>query len=509
MRTGSVWVLICMAFLGGCATRSRIAAPPAPPREFRGLWVATVSNIDWPSKPALSVQQQQRELIDLLDGAAAANLNAVILQVRPMADALYDSPLEPWSVFLTGQSGQAPQPHYDPLAFAVQQAHQRGLQLHAWINPYRAGLVAQRDRLADSHIAVRRADVVREYGQYLWLDPSEPDATRHTLAVVCDLVRRYDLDGIHMDDYFYPYPVRDKAGHLIDFPDDANFARYQQAGGKLERDDWRRNQVDQLVQQLYRQVKRIKPHVLVGISPFGIWRPGYPPQVRGFDQFGQLYADPRLWLHQGWCDYLSPQLYWPIAPPQQSYIALLSWWLNQNPRHRHIWPGLSIARVDSGSAKSVDAMEIAYQIQWTRWLTQDDSPGVLLFSQKHLARATSSGTPLGDILREHAFTEPVLPPVTDWLKVPRANQPQWQAQFQIDDQMMLVMEPDPAAFLWLIQQQQSDGQWTTHIVPAAQQTIELATDSQCKRIVVRAVDRLGRLSPPNATPSNDMSGDAP
>ncbi len=492
-----------------------MAELPQPSREFRGIWVATVSNIDWPSKPGLSVQQQQQELIDLLDGAAAANLNAVILQVRPMADALYDSPLEPWSIFLTGQSGQGPQPHYDPLAFAVQQAHQRGLQLHAWINPYRAGLVAQRDKLADNHIAVRRPDLVRAYGQYLWLDPSEPDATRHTLAVVCDLVRRYDIDGLHMDDYFYPYPVRDKAGHVIPFPDEVNYTRYQQSGGKLERDDWRRQQVDQFVRKMYQQVKRIKPHVLVGISPFGIWRPGYPPQVRGFDQFGQLYADPRLWLHKGWCDYLSPQLYWPIAPPPQSFVALLSWWLKENPHHRHIWPGLSIARVDSGSAKSVDAMEIVYQIQWTRWLTPQDAgaelpgAGVLLFSQKHLARETSSGQALGDTLREHAFTEPALPPVTGWLKAPRARRPRMQMQHTDGDRLTLQVEPDPAAFLWLIQQQQGDDQWTTRIVPAAQQAIELTAGSRTRCIVVRAVDRLGRLSPPNATSSNDRSGDAP
>ena len=230
------------------------ATLPGPAREFRGAWIATVANIDWPTRPGLTTEQQQAELVALLDHAVDLGLNAVVLQVRPAADALYFSSLEPWSAYLTGRQGQAPDPWYDPLAFAVDAAHARGLELHAWFNPYRAGHPAGPQRKDATHISTQRPDLVRRYGDYLWLDPGEPDAVDHSLRVILDVVRRYDVDGVHLDDYFYPYPVTER-GRRVPFPDTDAYRRAQARGETLGRDDWRRQNVDQFIERLYREVK--------------------------------------------------------------------------------------------------------------------------------------------------------------------------------------------------------------------------------------------------------------
>jgi uncharacterized lipoprotein YddW (UPF0748 family) len=227
--------------------------PPPEPREFRGAWVATVANIDWPSKPGLSGAAQRDEAIALLDRARTIGLNAIVLQVRPAGDAIYPSALEPWTEYLSGEQGRAPvvagEPAWDPLAFWVHEAHRRGLELHAWFNPYRARHSAAKSPLAASHIGVRRPALVKTYGDMLWMDPGEPEAAAHTLAVVADVVRRYDVDGVHIDDYFYPYPV--KQGEVdLPFPDDDAYARHLLGGGTLARDDWRRSNVDGLVERL-------------------------------------------------------------------------------------------------------------------------------------------------------------------------------------------------------------------------------------------------------------------
>src|SRR5688572_3363792 len=226
-------------------------APPVP-REFRGAWIATVDNIDWPSRQGLSVDAQKAELLALLDHSAAIRLNAVIFQVRPAADAFYTSTLEPWSVYLTGRNGRAPDPDWDPLAFAVAEAHLRGLELHAWFNPYRAKFRGDPGPLSSRHVSRTMPSVVKRYGSYLWMDPGEPTVRAHTTKVIIDVVRRYDIDGVHIDDYFYPYPEADRRGREIPFPDDPSWKRYQRSGGTLDRDDWRRRNVDLLVEQLYR-----------------------------------------------------------------------------------------------------------------------------------------------------------------------------------------------------------------------------------------------------------------
>src|SRR6476469_4909377 len=271
-----------------------LTTPPPVRREFRGVWVASVQNIDWPSQPGLSTQEQKDELLGILDRAVALRLNAIILQVRPAADALYASPYEPWSEYLSGRMGQAPNPYYDPLEFAVNEAHKRGLELHAWFNPYRAHHPSGKSRPSPDHISVTHPELVKRYGTHLWMDPGEPEVRAHTLKVVLDVVKRYDIDGVHIDDYFYPYKERDRRGNIIEFPDANSYRRYRSAGGQLSRDDWRRANVDSLIHQVYVGIKGIKPWVKFGISPFGLWRPGNRPQATvGFDSYAELYGDSR------------------------------------------------------------------------------------------------------------------------------------------------------------------------------------------------------------------------
>jgi len=330
---------ILMLAAGGCLgqatplSRADLAAIPDVAREFRAAWIATVANIDWPSRPGLPVEQQKSELIAMLDKAAEIRLNAVVLQVRPACDALYASKLEPWSEFLTGTMGKAPEPYYDPLEFAVTEAHKRGLELHAWFNPYRARHPQGKSEISADHISKTHPNLVKTYGTYLWLDPGEKAVQDHTVAVMLDVARRYDVDGIHIDDYFYPYRVKGPDGNILDFPDDPSWKTYVDGGGTLKRDDWRRENVNILVQRFYSELKQVKPHVKFGISPFGIGRPGMPPGITGFDQYTELYADTLKWLRNGWMDYWTPQLYWKIESKGQSFPVLLKFWAGENAKH--------------------------------------------------------------------------------------------------------------------------------------------------------------------------------
>ena len=316
--------------------------PPYPPidREFRAAWVATVDNIDWPDHRGEPVTAQKRELLAIVERAHFLHLNALILQVRPSADALYPSKIEPWSEYLTSRQGMAPRPLWDPLAFAIAAAHRDGIQIHAWFNPYRAQSPAQKGPDAPNHISRTNPEVVKMYDRQLWMDPGEPVVQKRTREVIMDVVRRYDIDGVHIDDYFYPY----KDDKKTDFPDSASWARYE---GPLKRADWRRQNVDRFVEQIYKSIKRVKPWVMFGISPFGIYRPGVPKGiVAHVDQYADLYADVRKWLREGWCDYLTPQLYWPIDQKPQAFGTLLRWWDSQNVKGRHIWPGSYTTKVD-------------------------------------------------------------------------------------------------------------------------------------------------------------------
>jgi uncharacterized lipoprotein YddW (UPF0748 family) len=465
-----------------------IAAPPVA-REFRGAWVATVANIDWPSRTGLPVEQQKRELLAILDRAAELRLNAVVFQVRPAGDALYASPLEPWSEYLTGTMGRAPEPMYDPLAFAIEEAHRRGLELHAWFNPYRAGHPTARSAVAADHISRRRPDLVRRYGRYLWMDPGEPDVQDWTVQVVLDVVRRYDVDGVHLDDYFYPYRERDAGGREIPFPDDRSWAAYRATGGTLLRDDWRRDNVDRLIERLHREIRREKPWVRFGVSPFGIWRPGHPAQIRGFDPYAQIYADSRSWLVNGWLDYFAPQLYWPAAQREQSYPVLLEWWVSQNTHGRHIWPGNFSSRVIENGPRRWDAAEIVEQVRLTR--AQQGSSGNIHFSMKSLMPGRGD---LGQHLAAEAYSGPALVPASSWLSYAPPPRPAARVRADGADAARIELAPveGGAAWLWVVQSLHGD-EWRTQLVPGHVRAhrLEAAGATPLARVRVTAVNRIG------------------
>jgi uncharacterized lipoprotein YddW (UPF0748 family) len=454
--------------------------------------VATVGNIDWPSRRGLSVAEQKAELLRIFDTARRLHLNAVFFQVRPSGDAFYVSALEPWSEYLTGTMGQAPEPLYDPLEFAIEEAHRRGLELHAWFNPYRARYANASSPAASQHISRTHPDFVKPYGQFLWMDPGEEAVREHALAVITDVVRRYDIDGIHIDDYFYPYQER-RAGKLIPFPDDMSWNRYLSNGGTLSRDDWRRNNVDLFVAQLYARVKSIKPTVKVGISPFGIWRPGYPASVTGLDAFTEIYADARKWLREGWVDYFVPQLYWRIAAPEQSYVELLRWWVEQNEKGRHIWAGNAPYRV-LNDGQNWPVREIVDQIRLTR--AEPGASGNVHFSMAAFLRNRGG---LADTLSTLSYAQPALPPVSRWLDNLGPNAP--HARFEQHRLLGAALSLQPAegeaAFLWAIRTRVGN-EWFVDVVPSTQKYFLPLRGNPARvvdEVVVTAVDRSGNESP--------------
>ena len=469
-------------------------APPLA-REFRGAWIATVDNIDWPSKPGLRVDSQKAELLALIDAAARLRLNAVIFQVRPAADALYESTLEPWSVYLTGRNGRAPKPEWDPLAFAVAEAHRRGLELHAWFNPYRAQFRGERGPLSSKHVSRTMSSVVKRYGPYLWMDPGEARVRDHTTKVILDVVRRYDIDGVHIDDYFYPYPESNRRGP-IPFPDDASFNRYRKGGGKLDRDSWRRQNVDILIEQLYRKIKSAKPWVKFGISPFGIWRPGYPESVRGLDAYEALYADSRRWLVEGWLDYFTPQLYWAIDAPQQSYPQLLEWWASQNQRGRHLWPGNGTYKVADFGSTRWPASEMLRQITITR--DRVGAGGTVHYNMGSLVRSTDA---LADRLLRGPYAQPALVPASPWLSSRQPSAPQVTVSRGARTITLRIAadRSDPRVLprWWLVRARYADG-WRAQVVDARSSTVTLTPGGALEMpdyFVVNSIDRAGVESP--------------
>ncbi len=409
-------VLFFILFMNSCSTTKPVtqvqekANPFKAAREFRAAWVATVANINWPSKPGLSTVEQQKEAIELLDFLKVHNYNAVILQVRPQADALYESALEPWSYFLTGTQGKAPSPYYDPLSFWVEAAHDRGLELHVWLNPYRAHHVSGGPVTESSLVKKKPEMMVHLKEGYWWFDPSLKETQDHGVNVVMDIVKRYDIDGVHFDDYFYPYPSYNGDA---DFPDTVSRKKYLESGGTLSLGDWRRESVNKFIQRLYQEIKKEKKHVKFGLSPFGMWRPGNPESIQGFDQYNELYADAKLWLNKGWIDYFSPQLYWPIGKAAQSFPVLLGWWSAENTLHRHLWPGISVGR-DTSERTITETLN---QLMITRGMLPNSS-GAIHWSISSVIRNPK----MAKMLIESAYAAQALVPSSPWLdnKVPAA-----------------------------------------------------------------------------------------
>lgn len=471
---------------------------PEVPREFRGMWIATVANIDWPSRAGLTAAGQQLELRTILDRASALHLNAVILQVRPAGDALYQSAIEPWSRSLTGEQGG--DPGYDPLAFAIDEAHQRGLELHAWFNPFRAGNASDTLQFSPAHFAVTRPDLRRVVGTQLWFDPGEQEVQDHTLAVILDVVRRYAIDGVHLDDFFYPYPAAG-APRPVTFPDSAGYAEYVAHAGPepLALADWRRDNVNRFVERLYREVKLVRADVRVGISPFGIWRPGNPPGVVGLDAYNDIFADSRRWLQQGWVDYLAPQLYWAIASTGQSFPALLDWWITNNTMRRHLWPGLAAYRVADGTASAYTANEIVAQIGLTRanaGAAAGGASGTILYNATSL-RLNRGG--LADALSSGPFRDFALAPAYPWIDAVAPAQPSitvsgTNSPLHIDWQ---PNGPDADVAWWLVRFR-SRGSWTSRLLDASVVSLAIPYASGSDRpdaVAVAAVDRSGNLGP--------------
>ena len=502
LRSAAVVALLALAAQPARAQER----PPAVPREFRAAWVASVANIDWPSRPGLSAAEQQRELLAILDRAVELNLNAVILQVRPAADALYASSYEPWSEYLTGQMGRAPEPFYDPLAFAVREAHARGLELHAWFNPFRARQAGASSTVSVDHVSRRRPSLVRKYGSMLWMDPGEPAVQAHSLRVIADVVKRYDIDGVHIDDYFYPYRVAGPRGGYLQFPDAATYAKYRRRGGRLARDDWRRDNVNRFVRALYRTVKDEKPWVKVGVSPFGIWRPGSPAQIRGLDAYQELFADSRKWLANGWLDYFVPQLYWRADAPGQSYPVLLEWWAAQNAKGRHLWPGNYTSR-SAGLATPVwSSGELLDQIAFTR--AQEGATGNVHFSMSALMPDPTPSTlapfsplpvMLGEQLLLGPYATPALVPASPWLGRTRPAAPKATllADAATGGTLLRLAPGDTQPVRRWVVRARYGREWRVELVPGGERRCALTTEAgepAPDEVHVTAVDRVGNES---------------
>lgn len=464
--------------VGGSTETPQQVPPPPPPREFRAAWVATVANIDWPSAPGLPAAKQQEELRNIISTAASLNLNALIVQVRPTADAMYVSDLEPWSEYLSGQSGKGPDPAYDPLEVWVSECHAAAIECHVWFNPFRTRHFKATGPDAPMHINNARKDLVHEYDRYWWMDPGEQDAQDHSIRVMLDVVSRYDIDGIHMDDYFYPYPKR---GH--DFPDDASWAKYTAGGGTLSRADWRRDNINRFVRRLYEEAKRIKPHIRVGISPFGIWQPGHPEGVEGFNAYAGLYADAALWMREGWLDYASPQLYWRRSAPKQPFEPLLDWWLSQSTAGRPVYPGLYTSKCDPADGKWPSS-EITNQILSIR--TRQGTGGEIHFSMKALQRNYAG---IADALRTGPYAEPAIPP--ECASCGEASVPVLEVRAVFNaDRTILEWSPPPGTYRAVAAWKTHDS-WSYRPIPTAAGGVHLPSAQTAAAALIAPNGKLG------------------
>ncbi len=382
-----------------------------PKREFRAVWVATVKNIDWPSEQGLSTENQKNEFRMLLDFHKANGFNAVIVQVRPSSDAFYSSDLEPWSRYLTGESGLPPNPYYDPLTFMIDEAHDRGLEFHAWFNPYRAVVDLDKKPEDSTNIFYQKPDWFLTYGTRMYFDPAIPEVQAFSTKVIQDVVKRYDIDAVHFDDYFYPYRIGKVA-----FPDTVSFAKYGQNYTQETKDDWRRENVNTVIKMLSDSIKATKPWVKFGISPFGVWRnkaddPRGSDSDAGQTNYDDLFADVLLWMDKGWIDYVLPQLYLHIDHPKLSYSKVLKWW-DKLDYNGHLYVGHASYRVGDGVKDSawLNPSEIPNQIRLARKLQQ--VKGSAFYNSNSFYP-----NPLGicDTLRTKIFSTKALVPTMDWL----------------------------------------------------------------------------------------------
>lgn len=365
-------------------------------RELRGAWIATVHNSTWPSKTGLDQATAKAELVKILDALQEARLNTIFFQVRTESDALYASTIEPWSRWITGKQGQ--DPGWDPLSFAIDEGHRRGLEVHAWLNPYR-GIASTQSDIAPNHITKMLPSAAVAWGPGLWMDPGVPEVRAHILDVIRDILMRYDVDGIHFDDYFYPYP---EAGST--FNDAASFSKYTAAGGMLGKDDWRRDNVNKLVAEVWSEVAKTRADARFGISPFGIYRPGTPPGITGLDAYAAIYCDPLAWMNAGTVDYLAPQLYWPTTQTAQAFGKLVTWWGSIAKNSRSIFIGHDATRAGEGP---FTISEYGTEIDLVRAERPHGVLGSIFWSASPLV---SDKAGLRTALAQKHYTSPAAPP---------------------------------------------------------------------------------------------------
>lgn len=404
-----------------------------PKYEFRGVWIATVENIDWPVRGA-STAEQKADFIRILDMHQRNGINAVVVQIRPAGDAFYPSPYEPWSQYLTGVQGQAPNPFYDPLQFMIEEAHKRGMEFHAWLNPYRAVFNVATSSVAANHITRLHPEWFLTYGDKKYFNPGSREARDFVVNVVRDIVKRYDVDAIHMDDYFYPYRIPGK-----EFPDEAT---YRSSGSTLNKDDWRRAQVDTIIQALSIAIKEQKRLCRFGISPFSVWRnkdkdPEGSDSRGGQTNYDDLYADILLWLKKGWIDYVAPQLYLEIGHDKIAYEKLLDWW-SRHSYGRHVYIGHGIYRTGGKEPAWNNPNQIPDQIKLLR--ANQNVQGSIYYSSRVFDK-----NPMGwnDSLRDNYYKYPALLPPMRWIDNEKPWPPIVTREIIKDSIIKLTIKPDP------------------------------------------------------------------
>ncbi len=403
-------ILSCVFFIARCV------AQPKP--EFRGVWIATVDNIDWPTKGNYNSDSQKVEFIRILDMHQRNGMNAVIAQIRPASDAFYPSPYEPWSEWLTGKQGSPPNPYYDPLQFMIDETHKRGMVFHAWCNPYRAVFTLNKSSIAPTHVTRLHPEWFLNYGDKKYFDPGNKESQQFVVNVIRDVVSRYNIDAIHFDDYFYPYRITGK-----EFPDDSSFSKY---GNGLSKDDWRRSNVDSIIVFLSRAIKEENKRCQFGISPFGIWRnksqdPDGSDTQGGQTNYDDLYADILLWLKKGWIDYVAPQIYFELGHPRAEYKTLLDWW-STHSYGKHCYIGLGIYKANTNAAWR-EKTQIPRQIEALR--NTANVQGMIFFSSKSFNNNPNGWS---DSLRLNYFKESASIPAMEWISA-RLEKPTIKFEF--------------------------------------------------------------------------------
>lgn len=470
--------------------------PPVPetPRDYRAAWCATVSQIDWPPVTGVSgstINQQKAALIEHLDALQSANMNAMYLQVRPASNAVYKSTLEPPSEWVTG-SQYINFTSFDPLSFACTEAHKRGIELHAWVNPYRAATSSYLGNKAPGHVTQARPDLVIQHGTQWYMDPGKEDSITWIKNVVADIVTRYDVDGVVFDDYFYPAPT---------FEDDATYQAYLDDGGTMEKGDWRRNNVDKLIQQCSDLIHGIKPYCQFAVGPFGIWRPNNPPGIIGSDYYATHYCDTKKWLQQGWVDSLSPQLYWTLDSTGQPFGELIDWWVAQNP-NRNVMASTADYRVGNSAHDSgfhlwsnKTNQEIVSQVNR---VAQNGGVGTVHYSMRWLTNNNRDSQNVGllDALRNGPYAGDALPPARPWLDnvPPPAPNVSLGAMYGNPPRRNLTFSQNPGdeSAMWWCVNVYDGNEWNLTILP--RDAYGFTAMEPIVRFAVAAVDRSGNES---------------